>query len=443
MTHAPSDRVERHVTCLGCGCCCDDLEVTVRGDRIAGMDRACSLGAAWLRDGRAPARALMSGAQVPRDEALASLARMLASARRPLVYLTTDVTCEAQKAAVALADRLRAALDNLSSATVSASVLAAQEIGRATATLGEIRNRADVVVFWDVDAARYPRFAERYAPGPAGLYLREGPQGRRVVSVTVGREAWPGHGAWPGHEAWPGADRVVRLAPVDETPTLTLWSGLLADPSRARGTGPAWAHAATLLESITGGQYVAVVVDAEPAGESAAARADALCRLSHALNLQARGALLALRAGGNRSGAEAVMTAAAGYPMAVDFADGTPRYRPHDGSAHALVTARAVDAVLVVGDGASIDAGSLAALTDTPCAVIGPAATTGPLATARIAIDSARAGVHEAGTALRMDDVPIPLRALLPGPPPAVELLTILQGLLDDVRSTRAAGPRA
>ena len=233
---------------------------------IAGMDRACDLGAAWLRDGRAPARALMSGADAPREEALAALARMLASARRPLVYLTTDVTCEAQKAAVALADRLRAALDNLSSSTVRASVIAAQEIGRATATLGEIRNRADVVVFWDVDAARYPRFADRYAPGPDGLYLREGRQGRRVVSVTVSREAWP------GHEAWPGADRVVRLSPADETPTLTLWSGLLADPSRARGTGPAWTHAATLLDCITGGQYVAVVVDAEPAGDACALR---------------------------------------------------------------------------------------------------------------------------------------------------------------------------
>jgi formylmethanofuran dehydrogenase subunit B len=431
MTHAPSDRLERHVTCLGCGCCCDDLEVTVRGERIAGMDRACDLGAAWLRDGRAPAHAKMSGAHAPREESLAVLARMLASARRPLVYLAADVTCEAKKAAVALADRLGAALDNLSSSTVAPSLLAAQEIGRATATLGEIRNRADVLVFWDVDAARYPRFADRYAPRPDALYVPAGRQGRRIVSVTVEGEAWR------------DADRVVRLASADETPTLTLWSALLADQSRARGTGPAWEHAATLLEAVTGGRYVAVIVDAEPAGERAAPRAEALCRLSHALNHEMRGAVLALRAGGNRSGAEAVMTASAGYPMSVDFSDGTPRYRPHDGSARALLTARAVDAVLIVGDGASIDAGSLAALADTPCAVIGPAATTGPLAAARIAIDSARAGVHEAGTALRMDDVPIPLRSLLPGPPPTVELLTTLQGLLGDVRSTRAVGPRA
>lgn len=430
MTHAPADRVERHVTCLGCGCCCDDLEVTVRGDRIAGMDRACDLGAAWLRDGRAPARALMSGADAPRDEALAALARMLASARRPLVYLTTDVTCEAQKAAVALADRLHAAVDNLSSSTVLESVLAAQEIGRAAATLGEIRNRADVVVFWDVDAARYPRLADRYVPNSGALYLREG-QRRRIVSVTVGCPPWP------------DADRVVRVAPADEAAVLCALSALLVEPARVAGAGAVWIQAAVLLKGIVGGRYVAIVTDAEPAGERLAARADAMCRLSHALNQRMRGAVITLRAGGNRSGAEAVMTAAAGYPLAVDFATGVPRYRPHDGSARALLDGRMADAVLVVGDGAAMNERLRAALAHTPCAVIGPAATTGPLATARIAIDSARAGVHEAGTALRMDDVPIPLRALLPGPPPAVELLTILQGLLDDVRSTRAAGPRA
>ena len=50
-----------------------------------------------------------------------------------------------------------------------------------------------------------------------------------------------------------------------------------------------------------------------------------LCRLSHALNDRTRGAVIALRAGGNRTGAESVMTSQTGYPMAVDFAGGAPR----------------------------------------------------------------------------------------------------------------------
>src|SRR2546430_11904566 len=44
---------------------------------------------------------------------------------------------------------------------------AAQRRGRAGATLGEIRQRADVIVFWAVDPAdRYPRYASRYAVEP-------------------------------------------------------------------------------------------------------------------------------------------------------------------------------------------------------------------------------------------------------------------------------------
>src|SRR5436190_14272295 len=205
MTLARTDRVARHVTCLGCGCACDDLEVTLRRNRIVGMERACGLGAAWLGDGRTPMRALVGGVDSSPREALLAAARMLAEAKRPLILLTTDLSCEAQRAAVALADRVHAVIDNLSSSTVLASVLASQAIGRATATLGEIRNRADVVVFWDVDGTRYPRFAERYAPDPEGLYLREGHHGRRVVSVAA------------RHDPWRDADHVVRVAPVDET----------------------------------------------------------------------------------------------------------------------------------------------------------------------------------------------------------------------------------
>ena len=127
--------------------------------------------------------------------------------------------------------------------------------------------------------------------------------------------------------------------------------------------------------------------------------------------------MIALRAGGNRTGAESVMTSQAGYPMAVDFAGGAPRYRPYDGAAAAHLDAAGVDAVLVAGDARALDTELLARIGAVPSAVVGPAASDGPLAKGRVAIDTARAGVHEAGTALRLDEVPLPLRAFLDGPP--------------------------
>src|SRR5207244_13105132 len=70
---------------------------------------------------------------------------------------------------------------------IAAGILASQRRGRAAATLGEIRQRADLVVFWGVDPAdRYPRYASRYAVDPPGLQAPDGRNSRRVVALDVG-----------------------------------------------------------------------------------------------------------------------------------------------------------------------------------------------------------------------------------------------------------------
>ena len=223
--------------------------------------------------GRAPARTLVEGRDAGEQAAIAAVARLLRGAKRPLVYLAPGLSCEAQRLAVGLADGCRASLDNVSSSTVAQSVLASQEIGRATATLGEVRNRADTVVLWDVDATRYPRLAERYAIDPVGLDVPDGRRGRRVISVTV-RAA-----------AWPDADRHVAVTPADEVATLEVLAALLAGATPRTGDGPAWSVASELADLLLHGRYVAVLVDAEPATiPVAAGRAAATWRLSHALN---------------------------------------------------------------------------------------------------------------------------------------------------------------
>ncbi len=417
-----ADRVESHVTCLGCGCACDDIDLTIARGRIVGVGRACTLGEVWFGDGSAPARVLIDGRPAELEAALAQAARLLQNARRPLVYLAPGLSLEAQRLAIGLADVRRASLDSISSATVFHSVLAAQEIGRATATLGEVRNRADTVVIWDVDATRYPRLAERYAVEPAGLDVPDGRRGRRVVSVTVRAHAWP------------DADHHVPITRADEVPTLEVLAALLTGTTPCTGQGQVWSVASALADLLLQGRYVAVLADAEPmdsrAGDDPMGRAAALCRLSHALNDRTRGAVIALRGGGNRTGTEAAMTSQTGYPMAVDFAGGAPRYRPHDGAASAWLSRGEVDAVLVLGDAATIGPDLLASMGAVPCAVVGPGASDGPLATCRVVIDSARAGVHEAGTALRLDDVPLPLRGVLDGPPGAANLLARLVTLI-------------
>ena len=408
-----ADRLEAHVTCLGCGCACDDIDVTIHEGRIVAAGVACVLGAAWFGDGTAPARTLVDGRDAEDQAAMAAVARLLRGAKRPLVYLAPGLSCEAQRLAVGLADWCRAALDNVSSSTVAESVLASQEIGRATATLGEVRNRADTIVLWDVDAARYPRLAERYALDPAGLDVPDGRRGRRVISVAVRGVGWP------------DADRHVPVAPVDEVATLEVLAALLSGVTGRTGEGQAWSVGSALADLLLQGRYIAILVDAEPKGPpSHPGRGAAVWRLSHALNDRTRGAAIALRAGGNRTGAESVMTAHTGFPMAVDFAGGAPRYRPHNRAENTA------DGVLLVGDATALVSAQLATIAAARHAVIGPGASGGPLANGVAAIDTARAGVHEGGSALRLDDVPLPLRGFLSGPPAAADLLARLTALI-------------
>src|SRR5204863_942221 len=112
----------------------------------------------------------------------------------------------------------------------------------------------------------------------------------------------------------------------------TVQGRMAGDDARFRG-------AAELARRMSQGHYVALVADGEPGADPADPdRAEGLVTLAQALNAPTRCALVVLRGGGNRSGADAVLTWQTGFPFAVDFAPGVPAYRPHDGEA-ALVAA--------------------------------------------------------------------------------------------------------
>jgi len=421
--------VTENVTCLGCGCACDDIAVVVEHARIVEARNACALGIQWFGDGTVPTRVRVDGRDVPLREAMLAAGQTLAGAARPLVYLAPDISCEAQRHGAAIADLLRGVLDTATSATALPAMLSAQERGYASSTLGEIRNRADTIVFWAADTAqRYPRFASRYAPEPAGTHIPDGRRSRTVVAVDVGSAAGPAE-----------ADRRVAIDAADELTALTALSALVSaredgGAGYASCSGAAWDRARELATVLLAGRYVALVYDAEDVSSGADGRSvlrfDALTTLAQALNARTRAAAIALRAGGNRSGADATLTAQTGYPLAVDFSRGHPRYRPHDGSALARLARGDVDAALVLGSPALLPAETAAALGGVPCVVIGPRASDASLGSAHVVIDTGVAGIHSGGTALRMDDVPLPLRPPLAGPPNAADVARELASLI-------------
>src|SRR5438128_378288 len=135
------------VACLGCGCTCDDVTVTIQGDKISNAVPTCPVGRSWFGDGVVPSAVLRGGQPAALEDAIRDAAGLLGAARgKLLVYLGPDLTSEAQRVTLALADVLGATVDSATSDTAAAGLVAAQRRGRATATLGEIRNRADCLV---------------------------------------------------------------------------------------------------------------------------------------------------------------------------------------------------------------------------------------------------------------------------------------------------------
>jgi formylmethanofuran dehydrogenase subunit B len=368
-------------------------------------------------------RILVGGQPAEITTAVAAAAELLSGAARVLVVLAPDLTSESQRVAVALADLLHATVDSATSPTAAEGILAAQRRGRAAATLGELRNRADVLLFWAVDpAARYPRYLERYAAEPVGTHVPDGRRGRTLISVSVGEDRGP-----------PGTEVELSLEPDEELAALsviraTVLGNALGDlPERLQ-------QAAEIGTRLLKARYAAVIHDGEPGLETRdALRTDGLLALGQALNNTTRGALSTLRAGGNRSGAEAVLTWQTGYPFAVDLSSGAPRYEP--GRRGLDRGGDAFEAVLVAGSATELPRTSKATLAKLPAVVVGPRAGDARL-DLRVAIDTGVAGIHEAGTGYRMDDVPLPLTPPLPGRRGAAETLG---ALLRAVRERRSA----
>jgi formylmethanofuran dehydrogenase subunit B len=131
-----------------------------------------------------------------------------------------------------------------------------------------------------------------------------------------------------------------------------------------------------------------------------------------------------------------VLTWQTGYPFGVDYARGYPRYAPGDRGLDRLL-AGGIDAALVVGSPA-VGEQAAGALGRIDAVAIGPRASEavfGP----RVAIDTGVAGIHEEGTAYRMDEVPLALHPPLTGRRSTAETLLALTALLQ----ARLPGKRA
>jgi formylmethanofuran dehydrogenase subunit B len=394
-------------TCAGCGCVCDDIEATVADGRLAGLTRTCPLGDAWFaeRTGERPPVARVDGHAVSVDEATHAAAAILRHARAPLVYGLGQTSCEAQRAAVALAEAAGAIVDP---AGGGAAGLAYQAIGSSTATFGEIRDRADLVVAWRADpAATNPRLLGRLRVEPRALVVVDAQATATAEEADTFIELDAAH----DFEALSALRALVTRAPLDRDRAAELPFDALDD----------------LAQRLLGVGHVAVLYGAM--GELAAL---ALFELVRDLSRDRHAVTLGLRGDGNARGAEDVLAWQTGSPTAVNFARGHPRANPGELSAAALLQRGEVDAALVIASDPleHLPGGAADRLRELPMVVVDARATK-TAAAARVAFATAADGVEVTGTVHRMDGVPIPLRAPLATERPGAEdVLAAIAGRL-------------
>jgi formylmethanofuran dehydrogenase subunit B len=442
----PTEQVA-HATCLGCGCLCDDIALAVAAGRIVEAKNACERGQDWfLTEDHVTSlpAALIEGRPAMREEALDRAARILGAARAPLVMGLTATSLEAQAAALAVAERIGAVVCPAHFAESAPQVRAFERVGRVGATLGEVKNRADVVVFWGVDPViTHPRHWERYSVEPRGRFVPQGRAGRTVLVADAERTATAER-----------ADHFLQVNP--EQYFTALWT-LRALVRGAAAWGPhspsqgesgfvpleflsAWAE--LLKRARYGAFFFGPSLGRARGG---AATVEAALRLVRDLNAHTRFVALPLGAPGNAAGVEAVLTWQTGYALGVDFRLGYPRALDGNGGAAALLARHEADAALIVADEPSqaLPQAALAHLSRVPHVVLGPRATA-PGSLATVALATAKTGIHAGGTVIRADGVSLPLRpALTSALPTDRALLCALETRLKAASSTVSPGAEA
>ncbi len=107
--------IVKNATCTFCGCVCDDIELHTDDVRITHTKNACVLGVSWFKNHTAERLypdALIDGQPASVDAAVEAAARHLYDAHLPLVYGLSNITCEAQRESVALAELIGGVIDS-------------------------------------------------------------------------------------------------------------------------------------------------------------------------------------------------------------------------------------------------------------------------------------------------------------------------------------------
>lgn len=397
------------VACTRCGCVCDDLKVTVANNRILKFSPACSLADPWFTALEQPASTLpaeVDGRPTALEDALLNAAGILRESKAPLFFGLSRSSTDGQRAACELADYLGAVIDTTASIGHGPSIMAFQAAGESTCTLGEIRHRSDLVVYWGSDpVTTHPRHLERVVDR-AGLYRPRGRSDRRLIVIDSAET-----------DSAATADQFIRIEPGCDFEVLWVLRGLLANVEIADGIygGVPLKILQQLADDLKNSHYGAIFFGVQLAeGPSGHCTVEALLRLVTDLNLHTRFVARRMRVPGDVTGADSVLCWQTGYPFSVNLSRGYPRYSPGEYSAGPMLARGEADCLVLVGGEriSKLPEAAQSRLLQIPVIQLDPPGVCRDVP-ATVRFNTAIYGIHRRATAYRMDEVPVPLRQVL------------------------------
>jgi formylmethanofuran dehydrogenase subunit B len=472
------------VTCPVCGCLCDDIELTVQDGKIVEVKNGCAMSESkflGFREHRITKPLIRKDGELVETlfkKATEKAAEILIKANYPLLFGWSSTSCEATRIGLELAEEIGAVIDNTSTVCHGPSELAVQDVGIASCTLGQVRHRADLVVYWGSNPwSAHPRHIERYTSFADGRFERSEWKGylvkskaaaakkkvERALRVAYPREENTQSPSDLRKEPFPAllkkgrklvvvdvrktrsadiADYFIQVEPNRDYELLHAFRALVRDDELDvdEVAGVPVEYLEEVADVMVNCNFGVIFFGLGLTMSRGKLRnVDAALSLARDLNQHTKFAIMPMRGHFNVSGADTVFTWQTGYPYAVDFSRGYPRYNPGETSAVDVLLRKESDAALIVASDPVSNLPREAAehLMKNPLIVIDPHLNATGLM-ADVVFPSAFVGIEVEGTAYRMDHVPLPLKKVVDPPKGLLSDEQILNRILSRIRKIKA-----
>ncbi|MDI6805970.1 MAG: formylmethanofuran dehydrogenase subunit B, partial [Candidatus Bathyarchaeia archaeon] len=409
-------------------------------------------------------------------EAVGRAAEILAEANYPILYGWSSTSCEAISLGLELAEEVGGVIDNTSVVCHGPSILSIQEVGIPSCTLGQIRHRADLVVYWGSNPwSAHPRHIERYTAFSEGRFERSAWKGylnkikasivRKKIESAIRRVFFKGKPSAPSNirneppstlqkegrkliiidvrktRSAEIADYFIQVEPNKDYELLQAFRALIRDQEIDVDTvaGVPVEYLEEVADLMIRCDFGVLFFGLGLTMSSGKLRnIDAALSLVRDLNMRTKFVIMPMRGHFNVTGANTVFTWQTGYPYAVDFSLGYPQYNPGETSVVDVLLRKESDAALIIASDPVANFPKAAAehLVKNPLIVIDPHMN----ATAQLAdvvLPSSFVGIEAGGTAYRMDHVPLPLKKVVDPPRGILSDEEILRRILAEVRKIK------